>query len=344
MNAAAAFPVTDISGVAAPRRTALWLAAQMGMSEERAGRAALIVSELGTNLVSHARGGEILFRVMCSTSGERDGMEVVAVDKGPGLGDPVRSRTDGYSTGGSLGYGLGTVERQSDFLDLYTHTNGTAIVASLCRDEPTRRRVGRSRYEVGAIQVAKTGEEVCGDAWSYRMRDGRLAVLVADGLGHGLHAHEAALAALDVFSREHEESPATVIADTHAALRPTRGAAVSMLALDLERGTASYAGVGNIAGAIVLPGGRRHHLVSHNGTAGHTAGRIQEFNYPVPAGSITILASDGLGTHWDLTTYPGLLLRGATTIAAILYRDFSRRRDDVTVVVIKERPPVAEKL
>lgn len=155
---------------------------------------------------AHTRGGEILVRPMCSGSGERDGIEIVAVDGGPGMTDPARSRTDGYSTAGSLGYGLGTVERQSDFFDLYSHTNGTAIAAAICRDEPRRSSQNRTRYDVGAVHVAKAGEEVCGDNWAWRLRDGRLAILVADGLGHGLYAHEATSAALDVFAKEHEHA------------------------------------------------------------------------------------------------------------------------------------------
>jgi hypothetical protein len=56
------------------------------------------------------------------------------------------------------------------------------------------------------------------------------------------------------------------------------------------------------------------------------------------------MCSDGLTTHWDLAGYPGLRARSAPVIAGVLYRDFSRRRDDVTVVVAKERPAAAEKL
>ncbi len=85
-------------------------------------------------------------------------------------------------------------------------------------------------------------------------------------------------------------------------------------------------------------------MVSHNGTAGHSAARIQEFHYPVPAGAIVVMFSDGLATQWDLQAYPGLRQRSASVIAGVLYRDFSRRRDDVTVVVARERPPVAEKV
>ena len=343
MNAAAAFPVTDESGVAGPRRVVQWLASQIGFSDERAVRAALIVSELGTNLFKHARQGEILIQPLYSAGGEREGVEVTSVDAGPGMPDLDGSRRDGFSTRGTLGHGLGAIARQSDFLDMYSQPAGTVIVSRLWREDPARSPRREPRYDVGTVQVAKTGEDVCGDAWAWRMRDGRLTIFVADGLGHGLHAHDAAELAVRTFAQHHEKAPAQVIESVHAALRPTRGAAAAMLALDVERGTAQYAGVGNVAGNILPPAGGRHHLVSHNGTAGHTAPRIQDFSYPVVAGSVIVLASDGLATHWDLSAYRDSAQRCASVIAALLYRDYTRRRDDLTVVVAKERPRVAEK-
>jgi cephalosporin-C deacetylase-like acetyl esterase len=115
-----------------------------------------------------------------------------------------------------------------------------------------------------------------------------------------------------------------------------------MLAVDLERRTGAFSGLGNIAGQILLPSGGRHNLVSHNGTAGHAAGRIDEFNYPVPPQAIIVMFSDGLASRWDLGSYPGLTSKSPALIAGVLYRDHSRGRDDVTVVVARERRPVAE--
>jgi len=48
-----------------------------------------------------------------------------------------------------------------------------------------------------------------------------------------------------------------------------------------------------------------------------------------------VLHSDGLVSHWSLDAYPGLAARDPSLIAGILYRDFTRGRDDVTVVVAK---------
>ena len=340
MNPTAAYPIEEASQVGEARRAAKHFAERLAFSAARAGQAALVVTELATNLARHATRGEILLRPIRQDAdhGPPDGMEILAIDTGPGMPDEVLSRRDGHSTAGTLGQGLGAVERQSDFFQLYTRPSGTVALARIWR-EPERLAVRQPRYVIGAVHVSKTGEDVCGDDWDWRMRDDRVSIIVADGLGHGLAAHEAARAAIGTFHGAHEETPQRVIQDVHAALRPTRGASVASMAIDLERGVARYCGVGNISSVVWLATGARHSLISHSGTAGHTAPRIQEFTYPVPPHSIVIIHSDGLGTHWDLATYPGLRTRHPSVVAGVLYRDFSRRRDDVTVVVVKEREP-----
>ena len=55
LNLTAAYPVVDLTQVSEPRRASAILAARLGFSEERAGRLALVVSELATNLAKHAR-------------------------------------------------------------------------------------------------------------------------------------------------------------------------------------------------------------------------------------------------------------------------------------------------
>ena len=343
MNVTAAYPLTELSQVAAPRRAVSTLANRLGFNETRGGKASLIVSELATNLAKHARRGEILLRpINGSSPGAIPCIEILAIDSGPGMSDVALSRRDGHSTAGTLGHGLGAIERQSDSFEIYTHASGTVMLARVYR-EPPPAAARRTRYQIGAVHVSHPNEEICGDDWGARVRDDRLAMMIADGLGHGLGAHEAARAACEVFARMSEESPARIVHDIHAALRATRGAAVAVLEVDGNRGIARYCGVGNVSGVVLHAGGTRHSMVSQNGTAGHTAARIHEFNYPVPPESVIVMASDGLGTHWDLTAYPGLQMRHPSIIAAVLYRDFSRRRDDVTVVVAKARQG-AEKL
>ena len=338
LNATAAYAVEDTSQIGEPRRAVVDLANMFGFSETRAGQAALIVTELATNLTKHARGGEMLLRLIHHDGAYPavKGIEILAIDRGPGMRDVSLSRQDGYSTAGTLGHGFGSIERQSDFFQIYSQPTGSVVLsrlwASRCAADSQK-----SAYEIGAVTVSRPGEDVSGDDWDWTMREGRFAIMVADGLGHGILAHDAAVAATDVFRRFHQESPARVITDVHASLRATRGAAVAMVAVDTDRGVASYCGLGNISAFVVPSTGSRRGMISQNGTAGHVASRIIEFNYPVPRQSTLVLSSDGLGSHWDLDRYPGLRTRHPSVIAGILYRDFSRRHDDVTVVVAKGR-------
>ena len=69
--------------------------------------------------------------------------------------------------------------------------------------------------------------------------------------------------------------------------------------------------------------------------------RPQLFDYPLAEDALLVMHSDGLQTRWDLERYPGLQNRHCALIAAVLFRDYSRNRDDVTVVVagLKGRSP-----
>ncbi len=110
---------------------------------------------------------------------------------------------------------------------------------------------------------------------------------------------------------------------------------MAIAAIDLERQILHFAGVGNIAGTIINPAGNSN-LVSHNGTVGHEVRKIQEFTYAWPRGGLLVMHSDGLKSQWRLERYPGLLAKHPTLSAGVLYRDFNRGRDDVTVVVARE--------
>jgi hypothetical protein len=117
-------------------------------------------------------------------------------------------------------------------------------------------------------------------------------------------------------------------------LRSTRGAALAIAEIDFEQQSVRFAGIGNIAASIFSFTEHRH-LLSHNGTVGHEIRKIQEFSYPWYANGILIMHSDGLSSKWQIDRYPGLMQKHPSLIAGVLYRDFNRDRDDVTVLVAK---------
>jgi hypothetical protein len=109
---------------------------------------------------------------------------------------------------------------------------------------------------------------------------------------------------------------------------------VAVAEMDETRREVRFAGVGNISGIIISSTGNRS-LVSHNGTLGYEARRIQEMIYPWPEEAILIMHTDGMTARWDLDNYPGLLKKHPSIIAGVLYRDFKRGTDDVAVVVVR---------
>lgn len=331
-------PVTEASQVADVRRRAVAIAHRLGFDETASGRVALVTTELATNLVKYGSPGEIL---LCAFEDETGaGVEIVALDKAEGLGNIDEALRDGHSTGGSGGTGLGSVQRQSQVFDIASWPGrGTAVLARIqAQPQPAKAGLGASPL-FGAVAVPMRGEVECGDAYCVRSHGGTSTgqgwtVVVADGLGHGVHAAEASSAAIRVFRDHEHEAPGEILDAIHAGLRHTRGGAVSVARYDAKQATLVFAGIGNVAGAI-LAGGETKRLVSLSGTAGHVARRIQEFEHPFGPDAMLVMCSDGIATSWSLDRYPGLTGAHPSLIAAVMYRDFARGRDDATVLVAR---------
>ena len=327
--------VGDTSYVSAARREIESIAQRIGFGDEDTGRAALVATELATNLARHGNGGQLL--VLTPTAGKATALELIAIDRGPGMANVAESLRDGISTfggaGSSAGTGLGAIRRQADLFDIFSLPGrGTAVLVQLW---PQRRIADQGPAQIGQVSVPKAGEQVCGDGIGIMQSGMTVAALVVDGLGHGGAAHLAAEEARRLFCEAFQPSPSGAVQKLHAGLRATRGAAVGVVTVDLAASCATFCGIGNIAG-IAAAGGNLKRFVSMNGIVGHTAGRIQEFVYPCDgAGLVIVLHSDGLSSSWDLDRYPGLAARHAGLSAAVLYRDASRGRDDSTVLVLK---------
>lgn len=328
-----ALQITENSQVAEARRRISSHAADLGFSETKLGALAIVITEMATNLVKHAEGGELVVRAVAS-SGDVAGIELIALDKGPGMRDVAECLRDGYSTSGSPGTGMGAITRMSDDYDLYSLPGrGTAVMARLWAGSP-----GRSKQKVVAaegLSIPMQGELACGDAWSCAHVGEELLVIAADGLGHGPLAATAARTAVEAFHESAHRDLTSIIGNIHAALRSTRGAAVAVARINPQEGSVRYAGVGNIASMIYTPE-KAQRMVSHNGTLGHEVRKIQEFTYTWPADATLVMHSDGISTQLSFETYPGILARHPSLIAATLYRDFTRGRDDSTVVIAQE--------
>ena len=323
---AAVIPVDEVSRVGEVRRAALDLARAEGLDESLSANLALVSTEICTNLLKHARGGEVFLTSLSDRNAS--GVEILAIDRGPGMADLAKCLADGYSSGVSPGTGLGAVTRLSQEFDVYTERDkGTVLVSRVRSGVP-------APTPVGGIVKPVAGETLSGDAWAVVERDGALALIVADGLGHGVDAARASAVAISAFRSATDLTPANLLKQVHGALRGTRGAAVAVAYIDLFGRRLRYSGIGNIAG-VISHAGKPVFMVSHSGTAGYDSPRFQEFSYPLPDEALVIMHSDGMHTSWRLDSYPGLRRSHPSVIAGVLYRDATRVRDDVSVVVVK---------
>jgi anti-sigma regulatory factor (Ser/Thr protein kinase) len=323
--------ITDRSSIGEARRIASQIAERSRLKETEVGQVSLIVTELATNLLLHATDGEIIIRMLPQE--ENPGVEIIALDHGPGIADLQRCMTDGYSTGGTRGCGLGAVQRLSTSFDIYsTQPAGTIVMSRILSDAGSP----RPKIEFSAISVPAPGETECGDAWQLKNSDNNLAAIVVDGLGHGPLAAIAAAEALAVFGDGQFDAPARYFAAAQSPLSTTRGAAIGFVHVDLNQHSLAYMGVGNIVGSLIgLKASKVRSLPSHNGIVGLPIRKLQQFDFQWEDGDLLIIHSDGLTTHWNLPGYPGLGRTDTAVIAAALYRDAKRGSDDATVLVVR---------
>lgn len=332
MQKSVTVPIDDPSQVGEARRVGTELARALGFNDTQLGRASLVATEAAGNIIKHAGSGEVIFRDISDR--KTSGLEMLALDRGPGMADVSRCLEDGYSTAGSPGTGLGAVRRLSMQFDLYSvYGKGTALLSQLW-PTPDYRPAG-GNLNIGVVCLAMERGVPCGDAWAAHVRQHRVLILLADGLGHGPLAARAADEAVRVFSEDSTRGPAEILQAAHGPLRATRGAGVSVAEIDCGERRVRYAGIGNIAGGI-LDGVASRSFVTLNGTLGHEWQQLREFTYVWPAGGLLVMHTDGLGSRWTLRDYPGLIGRHPSIVAGVLYRDFKRGNDDVTVVVMRD--------
>jgi anti-sigma regulatory factor (Ser/Thr protein kinase) len=330
-NGTSVVAVEERSQVSEARRVAVRLAQEAGFDENARSDIGIVASEAAANVVRHAGRGKLLLTMMDGARGS--GLELVCVDHGPGMSDVQACMHDGYSSAGTMGGGLGAMRRLAHDFAIYSAPGvGTALVCRFWREPGKPEAAGG--VSIAGVAVPVQGESVCGDAWTVVAGASGTRLLVVDGLGHGPAAADAAATAVRIFHEHASAQPERVLGVLHAGMRSTRGAAVSVAFLDRQHRELRYAGVGNISGTIVSGDGTRS-LVSHNGTVGHQMRKAQEFVYPWVEGALLVVHSDGLASHWKLDQYPGLFRQDPAIIAAMLYRDHARPRDDVSVVACR---------
>jgi anti-sigma regulatory factor (Ser/Thr protein kinase) len=301
------------------------MAERLQFPAARIGQLALAVTEAASNLHKHAEQGSLLLCV--NRDGPQPGIDLVTIDAGPGVRDVTAALRDGHSTAGTLGIGLGAIQRLADFADLYSRPgHGTSLVARF-RAVPA----GPEPRWAGLIRPI-TGETECGDAYGVVLTDSAVTAVLCDGLGHGPLAAAAAAAGVAAVLDDPAGEPAALLERAHRRMSGTRGGAVGVVQVGGQ--LARFAGLGNVAASVVSDG-RRKSMLSIPGIAGVQARTIRQFEYEAPPGSAVILHSDGVSSRWEAAALPALEARDPLLIAAVLLAEAGVHRDDAGVLVLK---------
>ena len=319
--------ITDSTSVGAARRSAATAAARLGLNETRAGEFALLATEVSRNVLIHGGGGQVIVTGN-ATHGAEPVARILALDSGSGIDNLAQALSDGYSTAGTMGAGLGAMKRLANRFEVFTGRSGTIVLLELNFSET------KGKLQCAGVVLPYPGEHISGDGWYCEHTDDRAVALLVDGLGHGRGAAEAAEEAITTFRQRSALSPAEILNYVHDALKKTRGAVASIVEIRPSVGVLNYAGVGNIS-ASIMSGGKSKSLISYNGTLGMIIQRIQELRFEWTPDSVFVMHSDGLHSKWDLLSYSGLISRHPALICGALIRDFRRQRDDASVVVFK---------
>lgn len=336
--------IAESSQVGEALRNIITLAHAQGFSEPEEARLKLICSELATNLLKHTKGGGKLL-AQAVTNQDDVGVEIFSVDQGPGM-IVEECVTDGFSSSGTMGTGLGAVQRNSDLLNIYSEVHKGSILQARVwngarrvkypkdqennlshKSDPTSQRC------YAGLTVPKPGELVSGDKWCIIDSGSTINCLVVDGLGHGVEADEAARLAVRRFKENVPKPPSAVLSSIHTSLRGSRGAVGAIAQIDKANRKLHFCGLGNIS-ALLTDENIRKHLTSFNGTLGYEARRFHEFSHPWRDDSVLLMHSDGLSSKTFEDVYT-IQKQPAPIIAAWLYSKYSKGSDDSTILVCK---------
>jgi anti-sigma regulatory factor (Ser/Thr protein kinase) len=326
------FNATDRSYFSLIKKEIHRTATEAGMSQARINELDLIVAEMTSNLFKYSNDGEILMGVFANSGSPY--IEIISIDNGPGIVNPVKMMQDGMSTTNTLGHGLGSMKRLSDVFELYSQPGWGTIVLSRVFSDRAKAKIA-DKVIVRPIVVYKPGETTSGDGFVVKKTDKYIKMMLADGLGHGPEANKAINEASTAFKVFPDYSPTDTLRFLHTSIKKTRGAVINIIGYDYASKIWTTAGIGNIAVRMMGPTSMRNHM-SYNGIVGHNIpGTMSDQQYPADQYNQVMLCSDGIKTRIDMIKYPQMYKYDQTVLAAAIYKDHARKTDDMSVVMAK---------
>jgi anti-sigma regulatory factor (Ser/Thr protein kinase) len=322
------------SDIAAARLAVKEMTAALRFDEQTSEEVVLVASELASNLIKHATHGKL--ELIPVTTDGRFGIRIESLDNGPGIADSEQAIIDGYSTTGSLGYGLGAVNRLMDELDINLRQEpegGTRIVC-------TRWLVVRETcvmpcpLSFGSVTRPHPAMKANGDAFVIKQWGTHALVGVIDAVGHGELAYQVAQTTRQYLENHFDQSMLHLFRGVTRACRGTRGVVMALARFDWAQSKLTFAAIGNIE-ARVFGSMDPMSFITRRGIIGVNAPNPVVLEHTWEPRYIMVLHSDGLRTRWRWEDFPNFAEAPAQRIAHRLVTTLARADDDATAVVVK---------
>lgn len=345
-NSILSLPIDNDSDIGMCRRKGSNLAIQMGFDKVKAGEIAILISELGTNVLKHSGGkGKI---VICQIEDEnnRKAIEVWCCDTGEGIPNFKKALQDGFSDKNTLGLGLGTIVRFSDDIEINpilsksfkeSYFSGNNEYKHCLRSVKWIPRIQwngiNKKLIIGAASICHPSEQLNGDAYLVTNVNQNITVAaVIDGLGHGKEANIASEKAKEQIILKSELPLDSLIKHTHNSLRGTRGVVIGLTRINTEKNQLSFSGIGNIECFIITETGKKT-PISFGGILGHNMRTPRVFEFDFRPGNTLCMYSDGITSRWRHEDIKWD--ESPQKNAEFIINNYSRQNDDATILIIR---------
>lgn len=339
-------PIDNDSDIGTCRRKGVALATQMGFDKVKQGEIAILISELGTNVLKHGGGKGKIVISQIENDQLKKAIEVWCCDTGDGIPNLENALKDGFSNKKTLGIGLGTITRFSDEIeinpssqslfrqDYFSEKNGYKHCLRTVKWVPSKNNIHfNNSLLTGAVSRCHPGEHLNGDAYLIVNVDNNISVAaVIDGLGHGKEANLASEKAKEQIILKSDLPLDSLMKHVHNSIRGTRGAVVGIARINTLINKLQFSGIGNIESFIITGEGKKT-LLSFGGIMGHNMRTPRVFDFDFLPGNSLCMYSDGITTRWrqediDWANSP-------QKNSEFIINNYSRLNDDATILIIR---------
>jgi len=190
--------------------------------------------------------------------------------------------------------------------------------------------------EYGVAKFVLPGQGESGDLHLVCCNQNGILIAAIDGIGHGEEAASAAKTAVSVLKTGADEPVISLLQRCHEGLRSMRGVVLSLASIDPVHGMMTWAGVGNVQGALMRAGARKgavqEVLMLRGGVVGSQLPALQAAVLPVAKGDTLVFVTDGIRGEFAESLSA---LESPQRAADRILDGYCRGNDDALVLVVR---------